>query len=434
MSKLMLNQYESPTKDHYKILGLSWAGWVFDFYDLILFTFLVIPIGNELHISSVMLSYALGASLAATAVGGVIFGILSDKYGRKAVLQWTVLIYSIGTLLCGFATNLETLILFRIITGLGVGGEWGTGQTYVGETFNAKFRGQFGSFMQTGAPIGIILASIVGGFLTPIIGWRESFFISFLPALMVIFIRRALPESDVWLKKQSESVQSGFGNLKTRLANSEFVMVFSKEHQKTFLLALILAIFGMSAYWFTYSWMPGYLQNERHLSLVNSALWVIVTQIGGFTGYLSFGLIADRIGRRLTYTIYSVIMALGLVMITAFWNIIVVNPLTILIFMFLVGFGTGFFGGYGALFSELFPTKIRNTASGSAFNLARGVQFLTPVIIALLATKYSLGLGIFLAAIFAILTGIWVWTLPETKGRDLEVLEKSQNYPKKGSS
>lgn len=181
----------------------------------------------------------------------------------------------------------------------------------------------------------------------------------------------------------------------------------------------------MSAYWFTYSWMPGYLQNERHLSLVNSALWVIVTQIGGFTGYLSFGLVADRIGRRLTYTIYSVIMALGLVMITAFWNIIVVNPLTILIFMFLVGFGTGFFGGYGALFSELFPTKIRNTASGSAFNLARGVQFLTPVIIALLATKYSLGLGIFLAAIFAILTGIWVWTLPETKGRDLEVLEKS---------
>jgi MFS family permease len=434
MSKLMLNQYEIPTKDHYKILGLSWAGWVFDFYDLILFTFLVIPIGNELHISSVMLSYALGASLAATAVGGVIFGILSDKYGRKTVLQLTILIYSIGTLLCGFATSLETLVLFRIITGLGVGGEWATGQTYVGETFHAKFRGRFGSFMQTGAPIGIILASIVGGFLTPIIGWRESFFISFLPALMVILIRQKLPESDMWLKKQSETVQSGFRDLKTRLINSEFVTLFSKEYRKTFLLSLVLAIFGMSAYWFTYSWMPGYLQNERHLSLVNSALWVIVTQIGGFSGYLSFGFVAERIGRRLTYTIYSVIMALGLVMITAFWNIIVVNPLTILIFMFLVGFGTGFFGGYGALFSELFPTKIRNTASGSAFNLARGVQFLTPVIIALLATKYSLGLGIFLAAIFAILTGIWVWTLPETKGRDLEVLEKSQNYPKKGSS
>ena len=424
MAKLMLNQYEHPTKDHYKILGLSWAGWIFDFYDLILFTFLVIPIGQELHLSSLMLSYALGISLTATAVGGVIFGILSDKYGRKTVLQLTILIYSVGTLLCGFATSLETLIIFRIITGLGVGGEWATGQTYVGETFHSTFRGRFGSFMQTGAPIGIILASIVGGFLTPIIGWRESFFISFLPALMVIFIRQKLPESDVWLKKQSEAVKSGFGSLKTRLINSEFVTLFSKEYRKTFLLALMLAIFGMSAYWFTYSWMPNYLQNERHLSLVNSALWVIITQIGGFSGYLSFGFIADRIGRRSTYTIYSVIMALGLVMITSFWNIIVVNPLIILIFMFLVGFGTGFFGGYGVLFSELFPTKIRNTASGSAFNLARGVQFFTPVIIALLATKYSLGFGIFLAAVFAILTGIWVWTLPETKGRDLEVLEK----------
>jgi len=141
MSKLMLNQLESPTKDHYKILGLSWAGWVFDFYDLILFTFLVIPIGKELHLCNLMLSYALGISLLATAVGGVIFGILSDKYGRKTVLQWTVLIYSAGTLLCGFATSLKTLILFRIITGLGVGGEWATGQTYIGETFPAKFRG-----------------------------------------------------------------------------------------------------------------------------------------------------------------------------------------------------------------------------------------------------------------------------------------------------
>ncbi|MGZ7108761.1 MAG: MFS transporter, partial [Methanobacterium sp.] len=179
-----------------------------------------------------------------------------------------------------------------------------------------------------------------------------------------------------------------------------------------------------SAYWFTYSWMPDYLYSERHFSLAKSASWIIVTQIGGFAGYLSFGFVADWIGRRPTYTIYAVLMALGLVMITAFWNIVVVYPAVILSFMFLVGFGTGFFGGYGALFSELFPTKIRNSASGSAFNLARGVQFFTPVIIALIATKYSLSAGILLAAIFALLTGIWIWTLPETKGRELSDLEK----------
>lgn len=423
MTQKMLNQYKKPIGDHYKILGLSWAGWVFDFYDLILFTFLIIPISAELHLSNVMLSYAIGISLAATALGGVIFGILSDKYGRKTVLQWTIIVYSIGTLLCGFATSLETLLIFRIITGLGVGGEWATGQTYIGETFPAKLRGRFGSIMQTGAPIGIILASVVGGLLAPTIGWRESFFISVLPALLVIIIRKKLPESDVWLKKKVENHESGLGNLKNRLKNSEFSTLFKKEYRKTFLLALILAIFGMSTYWFTYSWMPDYLYAERHFSLAKSAQWVIITQIGGFLGYLSFGFVADRIGRRPAYTIYSVLMALGLVMITQFWNVIVAYPIIILSFMFLVGFGTGFFGGYGALFSELFPTNIRNTATGSAFNLARGIQFFTPVIIALIATKYSLGAGIFLAAIFALLTGVWIWTLPETKGLKIEELE-----------
>jgi MFS family permease len=161
MAKLLLNQYEKPTKDHYKILGLSWAGWVFDFYDLILFTFLIIPICNELQLSQLTLSYALGVSLAATAVGGVIFGILSDRYGRKTVLQLTIIIYSMGTFLCGLANSLETLILFRIITGLGVGGEWATGQTYIGETFPARLRARYGSFIQTGAPLGILLASVL---------------------------------------------------------------------------------------------------------------------------------------------------------------------------------------------------------------------------------------------------------------------------------
>jgi MFS family permease len=102
-----------------------------------------------------MLSYALSASIIAAAAGGVIFGVLSDKYGRKPVLQWTIIIYSIGTLLCAFSTSLETLIIFRIITGLGVGGEWATGQTYVNETFPAKLRGRFGALLQTGNPVGL---------------------------------------------------------------------------------------------------------------------------------------------------------------------------------------------------------------------------------------------------------------------------------------
>jgi MFS family permease len=418
MKQTLLNEYEKPTRKHFEILLMSWAGWVFDFYDLILFTFLLIPIGKELQLSNVQLSYVLGSSLAATAIGGVIFGILSDRYGRRSVLQWTILTYSVGTFLSGFSPNIEWLVVFRIVTGLGVGGEWATGQTYVGETFPPRVRGRYGAMMQTGAPFGIVLASIVGGFVEPIIGWKACFFVSILPALLVVYIRKRLPESDVWVerKKLAAGELSGVQRQTTE-AVGKFLLLFSKQFRLLFLQSLVLAVFDMSAYWFTYSWLPGYLHQQREFSLVKSAAWMLVTQAGGVLGYLTFGFVADKLGRRPAYSIYSVVMAVGLVMITLLWDEIVIYPYLILSCMFLVGFGTGMFSGYGPLFSELFPTDIRNTAMGSAFNLARGVQFFTPVIIAAIAERYGLSGGISLAALFAILTGIWIWTFPETKGR-----------------
>jgi len=425
MATKLLNEYEKPTRLHYRILAMSWAGWVFDFYDLLLFTFLLIPIGKEFHFSSLQLSYLLGASLAATAIGGVIFGILSDKFGRKKTLQWTILTYSLGALCSGFASDLWVFMLFRIITGLGVGGEWATGQTYVGETFPAKVRGRYCAFMQTGAPLGVALASVVGGILSPEIGWRACFFISVIPALLVVYIRRGLPESDLWLQRRQilkEKITNRIATVEDK--TSKFLLLFSKTYRKVFIFALVLAIFDMSAYWLTYSWMPGYLHQQREFSLVKSALWILVTQTGGFLGYFFFGFVADKLGRRPAYSIYSFIMALGLVMITLMWEYVIVYPPVILGFMFLVGFGTGMFGGYGALFSELFPTSIRSTAMGSAFNLARGIQFFTPVAISLIANRYGLGGGISLAAIFALLTGIWVWMFPETKGKKLYAIDE----------
>ncbi len=337
--------------------------------------------------------------------------------------MWTIFTYSLGTFLCGLANSLYVLLIFRIITGLGVGGEWGTGQTYIGETFPPKVRGRFGAFMQTGAPIGIALASVVGGYVAPLIGWRFCFFISVLPALLIFFIRRHLPESDLWEeRKKILEESSSFLEVSKNEYKNNFIILFSSQYRKLFIICLVLAIFDMSAYWFTYSWMPEYLHTERHFSLTKSTLFMLVTQTGGFLGYASFGFIADRLGRRPAYTIYSFIMAIGLLMITTFWSIIYQYHYLILVFMFMIGLGTGMFGGYGLLFSELFPTKIRSTAMGSAFNLARGVQFFTPVVIAWIAKSYGLGGGISLAAFFAILTGLWIWTLPETKGKKLTVL------------
>jgi len=419
MQKL-LNEHDQLTSRHYRILVMSWAGWVFDFYDLILFTFLLIPIAREYHFTNLQMSYVLGTTLAATAIGGVIFGILSDRFGRKTVLQWTILTYSIGTFLSGLAGSFWLLMIFRILTGLGVGGEWGTGQTYIGETFPAKVRGRYCAYMQTGAPLGIALAALVGGLLAPVIGWRACFFVSVLPALLVLYIRKNLPESDLWLLRK-ENLSSGVATIRENIVRSilQFQKLFSDENRKFFILGLVLAIFDMSAYWLTYSWMPGYLHTERNLTLTKSALWILVTQTGGFLGYLFFGFVADRLGRRPAYSIYSFIMALGLIMVTIFWNHIVMFPPVILAFMFIVGFGTGMFGGFGSLFSELFPTSVRNTAMGSAFNLARGIQFFTPVVISIIALRFGMAGGIALAAIFALLTGIWIWTFPETRGKKL---------------
>ncbi len=422
----LLNESERPTSRHYTILAMSWAGWLFDFYDLMLFSFLLVPIRQDLGLSDSQLSLLLGVSLAATAGGGLLFGWLADRFGRKSVLSATILTYSLGTFFCGASPNMGLLLVFRVVTGLGVGGEWATGQTLVGETFPARMRARFAAVMQTGAPAGIALAAVVGGFVEPWFaglfgpswGWRACFFVSTLPAMLVVVIRRFMPESDVWQewrrlpeRKEAASGRHFLASLRT-----------DRLIRRLFLLGLFLAVTDMSAYWFTYSWMPKYLYDRLHFSMAKSGVWMLVTQAGGLLGYLSFGIVADWKGRRVAYTLYSFIWAAGLLSVTWFWGTLVAVPALTLVFMFLVGVGTGNFSGYGPIFSELFPTRIRNTAMGTAFNLARGVQFFTPLVITWVASRPwldaegRLGMGISIGAFFALLTGLWVWTLPETRG------------------
>ncbi len=422
---MLLNQCDKPSSRHYVILAMAWAGWLFDFYDLMLFSFLLVPIQRDLGLSDAQLSLLLGGSLAATALGGLVFGWMADRLGRKLVLSVTILTYSVGTFCCGLSSNLQCLLLFRVVTGLGVGGEWATGQTLVGETFPARMRARFAAIMQTGAPAGIALAAMVGAFLEPVLahsfgpgwGWRACFFVSVLPALLVIVIRQFMPESDIWIEWQKHperQVPEG----------SHFLASLHREPviRRFFLLGLFLAVTDMSAYWFTYSWMPRYLYDRLHFSMARSGIWMLVTQAGGLLGYITFGLVADWKGRRIAYTFYSLLWAVGLLSVTWFWSNLVVFPSLALFFMFLVGIGTGNFSGYGPIFSELFPTRIRNTAMGTAFNLARGVQFFTPLVITWVSSRpwlgpdHSLGIGISIGAFFALLTGVWVWTLPETRG------------------
>jgi MFS family permease len=412
VSSPLLCEAERPGRVHAQILAVAWAGWVFDFYDLVLFSFLLIPVGHELALSRMELSAVFGSTLAATALGGIAFGALADRFGRRTILQATILTYSIGTFLCGLAPGLGWLLVFRAVTGIGVGGEWATGQAYICETFPAKFRGRYAAYMQTGAPIGVALASIVGGFLAPRIGWRPCFFLSGLPALLTVFIRRKLPESDLWLARRPASKERGKGP-------GPGAEIFSARFRGVFLRCLVLSVLTMSAYWFVYSWLPGYLHDERNFSMARSAVWLLVTQAGGLLGYASFGAVSDRIGRRPAFTIYSLLFSAGLVPVSIFWTALSAHPSRLLSCMFLVGFGTGVWSGFGPLFSELFPTEIRNTAMGAAYNLARGAQFLTPILIAWLSPRWGLGGGIALAALFSAGTAGWIWTFSETNGARL---------------
>jgi Arabinose efflux permease len=420
----LLNESDRVTSRHLVILGMAWAGWLFDFYDLMLLSFLLVPIKRDLALSNWKLSFLLGTTLAATALGGIVFGGLADRFGRKRVLSWTMLTYSVGTFLCGFSGAFWPFLMFRVLTGLGVGGEWATGQTLIGETFPARVRARFAAIMQTGAPLGILLASLVGSFAEPAFvsafgeswGWRSCFFVSVLPALLVVVIRRHMPESDVWESQHQRESTSAVGLL------SELKV--DRVLRRLFFLGLVLALADMSAYWFTYTWMPKYLYDQLGFSLARSGMWMVVTQLAGLTGYLSYGVVADWKGRRWAYSVFSLIWALGLLGITWFWGAIGALPWLPLLFMILVGFGTGNFSGYGPIFSELFPTRIRSSAMGAAFNLSRGAQFFTPLVITWIATmpiarQHGLGAGISLGAFFAVFTGLWVWMLPETKGTQI---------------
>jgi MFS family permease len=403
---MLLSEYPRPASVHYRILALTWAGWLFDFYDLILYTFLLAPISAELGFGRDTHAVLLGASLGATAVGGALFGYLADRHGRRTVLQWSILTYSAGAALCGLAPGAGALLLARVVTGLGVGGEWAIGHALVAETVPAHVRGRFGALLQTGAPVGVGLAALVGSFVAPVIGWRATFLLSALPAGLVTVIRRALPESDVWLDQRSAVRQP-------------VAALMTPGLRRVAALAFGLAVLNMSSYWFTYTWLPTYLTEERGLTIAGSGLRMLVVVFGELLGYASFGLVSDRFGRKPAFSVYATLMAAGLVAITLLWPLIVGWPPLLLFCLWLVGFGTGTWSNFGPMFAELFPTALRTTAVGSIFNAARGVQFLTPLVVAIAARRWGLAGGISLAAGFALAAAGWVWLLPETRGRQL---------------
>jgi MFS family permease len=322
----------------------------------------------------------------------------------------TILVYSIGTLAAGLSVGFWSLLAARAVTGIGVGGEWAVAHALVGETVPPAVRGRYGSYLQSGSAFARFFASMMGNILAPAIGWRLAFMLSSLPALLVVVIRREMPESDVWLLSVKDGVNKRLGYV------AALGQMLGPALRKTTALALSVTTFNMAAYWFKTIWLPTYLLQTRSLKPGQVATLLLMDQIGSVVGYVAFGFSSDRFGRRPSFTAFSVIKALGLGMITLGWDAAGGYTTTTFGFMLLVGFGEGNWGCIGPLLNEVFPTSVRAAALGIIYNTARGVQFLAPIVIGMVAARFTFGAGIALAVPFALLAGATIWTLPETKG------------------
>lgn len=404
----------APDKFPVKTWLIAFAGWTFDFYDLVLFSFLLIPIGHDLHLSPTEEAWLLGTALGASGIGGILFGYLSDIHGRKKVMTWTICLYSLGTALTAFATGPFSLLVFRLVTGLGVGGEWAVGHALLAESSPARMRGRASALLQAGEPVGVALAAAVGLLGAPIVGWRGVFLISSASAAVAVLVRRHLPESPLW-ERQRETL-SPRAALR-RLAAAGLLGTLAK--------GFVLGVLKLGTYWTCYTWLPKFLQGQMGQPVARSAIWIMSAQLGQFLGMMAFGVIADRHGRRVAFTGYSLVTAAAIYGLAFHWQELLVEPARFWAVIFAMGLGSGCTAGFGALLAELFPTDVRNFAMGTAYNSARGVQLFAPVIVGFFVARHGLPGGLGVPMVLAVLTAAWVWTLPETRRRDLASIEGS---------
>jgi len=380
-----------------------------DAMDVLLYSFVLDDVRREFGIDDRMSGVLLALPLAASAVGGLAFGWLADRIGRTRALSASILLYALATAACGIATDAWQLAIARIVLGLGMGGEWATGAALVAETWPAEHRGKAMGLMQSSWAVGYALAAAVSAIVLPRFGWRAVFFVGLAPALVTFWIRRRVEESPLWLA----------GRAAPRPATGLSAILGGPRASATWLLMAMNAA-TMFAWWGLFTWIPSYLvrpveQGGAGLSIVRSSTWIIVMQVGMWCGYVSFGFVADAIGRKKSYVIYLVVAAV-LVPLYAMTRdprgLLVLGPL-------LAFFGTGYFSGFGAVSAELFPTHLRATAQGLTYNAGRALSALAPIVVGTLAAGRGLAWAFLVtSAAFAVAAMLWIW-IPETKGRTL---------------
>jgi benzoate transport len=393
-------------RDAIKALIGSALGYAMDGFDLLILGFMLKIISADLSLTPAEGASLVTATLIGAVIGGIGFGMLSDRIGRVRVLTYTIVVFAVFTGLCGFAQGYYDLLFYRTLAGVGLGGEFGIGMALVAEAWPASMRARASSYVGLGWQLGVLAAAIVTPILLPVIGWRGMFMLGIFPAVAAYFIRQSLHEPEVFVKKSHDHPKE----------SALYQLVDSVETTKLSIGMIILCSVQNFGYYGVMIWLPSYLSSRFGFALTQSAVWTIVTIAGMAVGIFMFGHIADRIGRRPAFFAY---------MLGAAIMVVVYSRLTDPIYLLVAGAVMGFFvngmlGGYGALISELFPTSARATAQNVLFNVGRAIGGFGPVVVGAIASMYSFELAIALLAALYLLDIVALWLLiPERRGAAL---------------
>ena len=405
-----LSWYRSATPQQRRALLAASLGWMLDSMDFMLYSMVLAYLMTDLDMSKPVAGLLASFGQLAAAAGGLVFGIIADRYGRTRAMIGSIATYSLFTALCGFSQTITQLAVLRVAVGFGLGGEFASGSALVSETWPSQHRGKAFGVVHSSWAVGYALAALVTGVVLPLWGWRAVFFIGALPALVTLWIRRSVEEPAIWRegRHRTAGTPSGMG------------LLFSKPFRRYTIAMTLLNGGALFAYWGFNSWNPAYLslavdQGGVGLSAVMMSTFVILIQASTFAGYITFGVCSDRFGRKKTYVTYLIVAALLLFLYPA-----TRSPLALLALGSGVGFfGTGFFAGFGPVVSELFPTAIRAQALGFTYNVGRVISAVAPFTVGSLAETRGFGIGFAILGAALLLASLSWLFVPETKGREL---------------
>ncbi len=409
-------------------------GWMLDAFDVMLYALVVAHIMRDLQMTKATVGLLNTLMLLASGAGGILFGFIADRIGRTRALALSILTYSICSFASGLSQTVLQLALFRTLLGLGMGGEWNTGATLVAETWPSHLRARAMAMVQSSWAIGYALAALVAGIMLRLANWRYVFFVGVLPALVTWWIRRRVPESELW--RESHSTRSALPEPQESVAapssarpsrrgsepeNRKLGSLFRPPLLRNTIALTLLNFFGLFGWWGLFSWIPPYLsipvsQGGRGFGVLSTTgLLLTLNLLGMLPGYLCFGPFADKLGRKGAFVLY--LTAAGLLVplyanARGAWTIMVLG-------IVVAFFGTGFFSGSGLIASELFPTPIRARALGVTYNGARMLSAVSPLIIGWFGQKHGLDSAFYLCALAFLLAAASVLPLPETRGREL---------------